>query len=179
MQSPDIRIDFDLRGTTVTIRTMTAVDRDIESEFVRNLSEESRYYRFHSALKELTPELLDRFTNVKYPENMALIATTRADGKEKQIAVARYAKYPDRDAAEVAVVVADAWQGFGLGRRMLIEIRNIAIAAGLRKLHMSVLAGNQRMTNLAHELGYHTEPTMDDHTTRQLGKPISPKTPNA
>jgi acetyltransferase len=74
MQSPDIRIDFDLRGTTVTIRTMTAVDRDIESEFVRNLSEESRYYRFHSALRELTPELLDRFTNVKYPENMALDA---------------------------------------------------------------------------------------------------------
>lgn len=57
---PDIQICLDLHDTTVTIQTMTPGDREIESEFVRNLSDKSRYYRFHSALRELTPELLER-----------------------------------------------------------------------------------------------------------------------
>lgn len=171
MQSPDIHICLDINGTDVTIRTMAVEGKEIESEFVRNLSDESRYYRFHSALKELTPELLDRFTHVKYPENMALIATIQVAGKEQQIAVARYAKYTERDAAEVAVVVADAWQSCGLGNRLLIEIRNIALDAGIHELHMSVLAENHKMIKLAHKLGYHTK-LIDDVTSRELGKPI-------
>ena len=172
MKPPDIRICLELRGKTATIRTMRAADKEMEAEFVRNLSEESRYYRFHSVLRELTPELLERFTNVNYPDDMALIATILEDGKEKQIAVARYAKFLDRDAAEVAVVVADAWQSHGLGRRMLIEIRNIAVDAGLHELYMTVLSENRIMMKLARELNYHLEPIQADTTTCELGKPI-------
>ena len=144
----------------------------MEAEFVRNLSEESRYYRFHSVLSELTPELLERFTNVNYPDDMALNATILEDGENKQIAVARYVKFPDRNAAEVAVVVADAWQSHGLGRRMLIEIRNIAVDAGVHELHMTVLSENRRMMKLARELNYRLDPIQAETTTRELGKPI-------
>ena len=151
---------------------MRAGDKEIEDEFVRNLSEKSRYYRFHSVLRELTPEWLERFTNVNYPDDMALNATILEDGKNKQIAVARYSKFPDRDAAEVAVVVADTWQGLGLGTRMLIEIRNIALDAGIHELHMTVLSENRRMMKLARELNYHLDPIQADTTTRELGKPI-------
>lgn len=172
MQPPAIRICIKLRDTAVTIRTMTVADKEMEAEFVRTLSEESRYYRFHSVLKELTPELLKRFTHVNYPQDMALIATIEVDGVERQIAVARYAKYKDSDAAEVAVVVADDWQSLGLGRRLLIEIRNVAADAGCRELHMSVLSENRKMMKLARELNYQLLALQGDRTTSELGKPI-------
>ena len=60
---------------------------------------------------------------------------------------------------------------FGLGNRLLIEIRNIALDAGIHELHMSVLAENHKMIKLAHKLGYHTK-LIDDVTSRELGKPI-------
>lgn len=181
MQPPDIRVVIDLRGTTVTIRPITPADKEIEAAFVRNLSEQSRYDRFHGTLKALTPAQLERFTNVAYPDNMALIATLHEDGKEKQIAVARYAKFPDRDAAEVAIVVADEWQDLGLGRRLLIELRTVAVAAGIHELQMNVLTENRRMMKLAQDLGFRTVPTVDDYTARQLGKTISskPSTPDS
>ena len=172
MQPPDIQVGLELRGTPVNIRTMQTRDKELEAEFVRHLSEESRYYRFHSVLRELTPELLERFTHVNYPQDMALIATIQVDDKEKQIAVARYAKRPDHDAAEVAVVVDDAWQNLGLGRRMLIEIRNVAADAGYHELHMNVLSGNRKMIKLARELNYHLLAIQSDPTESELGKPI-------
>lgn len=44
-----------------------------------------------------------------------LIALEGAPGHEAIVAVARYISNPNRDGAEFAIVVADAWQGRGLG----------------------------------------------------------------
>lgn len=172
MQQPDSRIGIDVGGIPVTIRPITPADRKIEDDFVRNLSDEARYYRFHSALKELTPEMLERFTQVNYPDDMALIATVENSGVLKEIAVARYARLPGRDAAEVAVVVANEWQGKGIGSRLLLELRDIAVNAGIHELYMDVLSENRRMIKLAQALGFHVLPMKDDYTTRQLGKTV-------
>lgn len=172
MQPPDIRQDIEINGRMITIRLITPADREIEAEFVRNLSDEARYYRFHSALRELTPEMLERFINMDYPQNAALIATVRQDGKEREIAVARFARCPEQDAAEVAIVVGDEWQGMGIGTRLLLELRKIAISAGIRELHMNVLRENHGMIKLARKLGFHTLPVSDDYTTCQLGKTV-------
>lgn len=174
MPAPDVRLIHDARGTPVTIRTITPADRDIEATFVRGLSDQSRYYRFHAALRELTPELLERFTFVSFPDNMALIATIEVEGREQQIAVARFAaSAPDGSAAELAVVVADEWQGRGIGTRLLVELRDIALAAGYRRLHMSVLSENGRMMDLARRLGFVAGPPTDGFVSRELGKSIS------
>jgi acetyltransferase len=174
MQPPDVHIQLDIRGATVTIRPITPADRDIEAEFVRQLSAQSRYYRFHASLKELTPEQIEQFTRVRFPENMALIATVPVEGREKEIAVARYARLPQHNIAEVAIVVADEWQGLGIGSRMLSELRRIAVGAGIRELYMSVLTENRRMIKLAHQLGFRTERLQDDYTAQRLGKVIAP-----
>ena len=70
MSTPPDYTDFlDVDGTRVTIRTMRPTDREIEDQFVRRLTPTSKYYRFHSALRELTAAMLDHFTNVDYPES--------------------------------------------------------------------------------------------------------------
>ena len=169
----EYRDALDIAGTPVTIRTMQPADRDIEHRFVRELSPLSRYYRFHSALRELTPSMLDRFTHVNYPEDMALIATITVGESEREIGVARYARYPGTDRAEIAVVVADDWQGKGIATRLLLDLRGLAHAAGIRHLEANVLSGNKQMMQLARTLGFSIKPPAPgDGQALELGKDI-------
>ena len=173
MIPPDFEDTLEIPGATVTIRTMQPEDRDIEHRFVRELSEQSRYYRFHSALKELSPYMLERFTHVDYPEEMAIIATVPEGGGEMQIGVARYARRPGSQTAEIAIVVADAWQGRGVGTRLLIDLRRLATAAGIRHVEASVLPDNRRMLGLARELGFSLKALKPaDYSTIELGKEL-------
>jgi acetyltransferase len=154
MSVPDYHDMLEVDGTRVTIRTMRPTDRDIEARFVAELSPTSRYYRFHSVLKALDDAMLERFTHVNYPQDMALIATIPEGAGEREIGVARYARYPDSDRAEIAIVVADEWQGKGIGARLLLDLRSVAISAGVRQFDASVLPGNTRMLELARSLGF-------------------------
>lgn len=173
MQAPEIQFTHILQDKEVTIRTITDADAAIEVAFVRGLSDQSRYYRFHGNLKELPPEMLAKFLNPNYPDNMALIATLKSNGGEQQIAVARYSKTEKENAAELAVVVADAWQGRGLGRRIMLELVKLAIQAGFKTLYMSILSENIHMIKLATQIGFTTELPSDDYVTRLLCKSVT------
>jgi acetyltransferase len=138
-------------GSTVTIRPIRPEDAGIESDFVRNLSDESRYYRFMDSLRELSPQMLLRFTQVDYDRHMALVAVTRVHGLEVEIAVARYVVAEDGKDCEFAIVVADAWQHKGIGSHLMRVLMEAARHRGLRAMHGDVLASNHRM--LAFTLG--------------------------
>ena len=45
-------------GRTITIRPIRPEDAEMEQEFVKNLSEESKYSRFMDTLRELTQAML-------------------------------------------------------------------------------------------------------------------------
>jgi acetyltransferase len=171
---PDFDDQFEAGGVTVRIRPIRAEDREREAEFVRNLSPSSRYFRFHSALRELTPQMLERFTQVSYPDNLALVALVDTSAGDLQIGVARYVREPGTDTAEIAIVVADDWQGRGVATRLLTDLRDLARAAGITHLVASVLRENGRMLELVRKLGYRLEPS-DDFRASRLGKPVDPQ----
>jgi acetyltransferase len=141
-------------GSEVTIRPIRPEDGEIEQQFVRGLSDESRYFRFMDAVRELSPRMLAHFTRVDYDRHMALIATADRDGGEIQVAVARYVAGENRQRCEFAVAVADAWQRKGLGRRLLEALMAAARAAGMREMYGDVLAGNRGMLRLMESMGY-------------------------
>jgi acetyltransferase len=60
-------------GQDLIIRPIRPEDAEMEQEFVRGLSEQTKYFRFMQAIKELTPEMLVRFTQIDYDREMALI----------------------------------------------------------------------------------------------------------
>jgi len=104
-------------GTEITIRPIRPEDAELEAEFVRRLSPETKYFRFMTTLNELPPPMLARLTQIDYDREMAFIAvTTDKDGKEIELGVARYAVNPDGESCEFAIVVDDEWQGRGLAR---------------------------------------------------------------
>ena len=155
MQPPTLRYEWTADdGSRVTIRPIQPEDREIEREFVRGLSANARYLQFLSAVKDLTPQMLDRFTQVDYPREMAFIATTQDEQIEREIGVARYAPGSSEGTAEFAVVVDDNWQGHGIGRELLLHLFSAAEEVGLERIEGIVLRANRNMLRLCRELGF-------------------------
>ena len=141
-------------GSQVTLRPIRPEDAELEQEFVKSLSHNSRYFRFMNTVRELTPAMLVRFTQIDYDREMAFVAVREEDGREIEVGVARYITSPDARTCEFAVVVADAWQGKGLGRRMLERLIEVARWRGLRTMVGHILGGNQSMLALCKKLGF-------------------------
>ncbi len=155
-------------GSPVTIRPIRPEDAEIEREFVKGLSSEAKYLRFMSALRELSPAMVARFTQIDYDRELALIAVVNENGREVEIAVARYIIDPDRESCEFAIVVADRFQGRGLGRHLMMQLIDNAQAAGLRVMNGHILARNTQMLLLTERLGFTAEKSPDDPSVMRV-----------
>ena len=144
--------------TPITIRPISAADYDLEQEFVSGLSAASGYQRLMSP-RRLSAEEIRRFTDIDDQREMALIATTPVDGRERQIGVARYVKDESVPGeAEFAIVLADDWQGRGLGRKLLASLLAAAHADGVQRAVATTLSSNDAMLALARRLGFTLAP---------------------
>ncbi|MGH8865098.1 MAG: GNAT family N-acetyltransferase [Burkholderiales bacterium] len=160
-------------GTRVVIRPIRPEDRQIEQDFVHNLSDESRYFRFFNAVRDLSETALTRFTQVNYEREMALIAVISENGRETEIGVARYAINPDGTSCEFAIVVADAWQRKGIGSKLMHSLMDAAGSRGLETMEGWVLAGNTRMLALMDALGFTIDASAGDPSLRHVVKNLA------
>ena len=70
---------------------------------MRKLSTESRYFRFHHGLAELSVSMLVRFTQIDYDKEMAFCrAASDAVGHEDEVATSRYVQEADGETCEFA-----------------------------------------------------------------------------
>ncbi len=160
-------------GMDLTIRPIRPEDADMEREFVKNLSDESRYFRFMQTLQELTPIMLVRFTQIDYDREMALISVVRqSDGSEKQTGVARYSINPDGETCEFALVVSDDMQGKGLGQKLMQAIMDAARSRGLKTIQGEVLTNNYGMLKLMNKLGFHCTVDEEDRSITLVSRPL-------
>lgn len=155
-------------GTRVVIRPIRPEDRQIEQEFVQNLSDEARYFRFLNAIRELSERMLTQFTRIDYFNEMALIAVIQEGGREIEIGVARYIVDPDGRSCEFAIVIADAWQGRGIGSRLMMHLMEAAQNRGLETMEGLVLASNHKMLSLMAALGFRIEAAAGEPTLRRV-----------
>jgi acetyltransferase len=151
-----------LDGTYITIRPIRPEDAATEREFVDGLSERSRYLRFMYSLKNITTQMVSRFTQIDYDREMALIALAETGGRERQIAVGRYVTNPDGRSCEFAIVVADDWHGKGIATELLQRLIDIARDRRLEEMVGIVLRENKGMIALAKELGFDQQRSPDD-----------------
>jgi len=160
-------------GVTVSVRPVRPEDAPLEQAFVRGMSDESRRFRFMDATRSLSPGMIARFTQVDYDREMALIATVRNDGEERQIGSARYTQAPDGETVEFALAIADEWQKFGLGRRLMGALIQCARAKGYRHIVGDVLADNAKMLRLMGHLGFAAVAHPDDTELKRVVLPLS------
>ena len=149
-------------GTDIVIRPIRPEDAEIEQAFIRGLSPESKYFRFMNSIHELSLEMLVRFTQIDYHNEMALVAIVPGSDGEEEIGVARFMTNPDKISCEFAIVVSDKWRGKGIARLLMQKLIDIARNRGLEVMEGQVLANNVRMLDLMVSLDFQISNDPDD-----------------
>ncbi|OLD46276.1 MAG: hypothetical protein AUI48_09380 [Chloroflexi bacterium 13_1_40CM_2_68_14] len=124
------------------LRLLEPGDADLIRSFFWRLSSETIYRRFLSPIKPPANALVKRLVDVDHRDREALIALD----ERGIVGVARYGTAGSIH--EVAVVVADEWQGRGLGRLLLRRLAHIARARGIASFHATMLGDNRRAQSL-------------------------------
>ena len=150
-------------GGEYVIRPIHPDDATMLQELVGDLSPESRYFRFVATISELSPAMLARFTLIDYDREMALVAVLKerkvneagiSVETQKIIGVSRYITNPDAISCEFSLLVADEFNGKGLGSRLMMSIMDVARDKGLKEIDGLVLANNPGMLKLMSSLGF-------------------------
>jgi RimJ/RimL family protein N-acetyltransferase len=102
------------------------------------LSPATVYRRFHSPIVRPEQAHPERLLDIDHHDREAVVAVV--DGEI--VGVARYARWPGTDRADLAVVVADDWQRQGLATRMLNCLADLANKAGIGTFTASVQGDN-------------------------------------
>jgi RimJ/RimL family protein N-acetyltransferase len=133
-------------GASVRVRAIRPDDEPRLMALCRRLSPQTVYQRFFS-VRRLLPEEAHVFANVDYHRQMAVVAEVD-DGREPElVGVARYG-FSDEGTADIGLVVADAWQGLGLGSILLDEILRAGEQRGIQEFSAEVLTDNRRALRL-------------------------------
>jgi len=159
---------------SIHMRPVLPTDEDMMRELFYACSETTLYHRFFSKMKAMPHRKLTKFVNIDYVNNMALASVTREDEHEMIVAVGRYALNKSTNAAEVAFIVRDDWQGQGLGISMFHQLIEIARKRGIVKFTAEVLHDNARMLHIFHKCAPNTITSVLESGVYHLSFSIKP-----
>jgi RimJ/RimL family protein N-acetyltransferase len=154
---PDRRPDIDpaAAGTFIEMRPLTRADRDGLAAAFERLSDRTRHLRFLGPKPRLSSSELTYLTEIDHRSHDALVAIESASGRI--VGVARYAAMRGEvGSADLAVVVADEWQGRGLGTRLVRELLERAAANGVKRVVATTLHENRAARGMLRRLGFRT-----------------------
>jgi RimJ/RimL family protein N-acetyltransferase len=135
-------------GFSARLRPIRPDDEPRLVDLYERLSRRTAYQRFFTVLRRLPSDWYHFFANVDYVRRLALVAERETVAGVQLIGVGGYEPAEEPDTAEVAFVVADGWQGRGLGGILLEAVLGAADARGIRRFRAYVQADNHRMLRL-------------------------------
>ena len=137
-------------GSTVHIRPVRPTDLDAVLTFLQGLSDESRWFRFFTAVVDLR-QMAERSVDVDYRDRYALVAT--AGPEHRVVGHGIYLRGAEGH-AEVAFAVAGDYQGRGLGTILLGHLAEVAQEQGVAVFDADILPENHRMIEVFRESGF-------------------------
>lgn len=168
-----------LSGEEVLIRPIAADDASKMVASFERLSKSSRHARFFTGIHRLGQTQLAYLTQLDHHNHEAIAAATAAT--HEGIGVARFVRSRERpEQAEIAVTIADSWQGRGLGSVLLQRLAQRAREEGITQFTAEVMADNHAMLALIRKLGptevHQDGPslTVDVDLTPATGHPATP-----
>lgn len=140
-------------GPSLLIRPLRPDDLERELRFIRGLSQQTLYQRVQYSASDVTAGDAERLLELDYVNSMAIAAIAGPAGADEIVGVSRYARIGDTPRAECAIVVADAWQGHGLGTELMRSLARAARSRGILALVGLSLAENRRIGAWARQFG--------------------------
>ena len=144
-------------GEDVLLRPIKPEDEPLWLEMFQNFSEESIRYRFFQLLKDTPHEVRVRYCNIDYDREIAIVAELTEEERRKILGVSRLSIEPDGKSGEMAFIVGDKWQNFGLGTKMVDYVLDIAKEMGVESVYSIMLSDNYRALSLTKKMGFDIE----------------------
>jgi len=135
-------------GTTAAgryvLREADPADADRIADFVSGLSVQSQYFRFFTAVGRPSPGMARLLSDTSRADVLVIAAREAIIGH----GMAVDARGCEVASADVAVVIADGWQGNGLGTMLLDLMVTRAAQRGITRFDFEVLPDNARMLGI-------------------------------
>ncbi|NTU72544.1 MAG: GNAT family N-acetyltransferase, partial [Coriobacteriia bacterium] len=142
-------------GTDVLLRPIKPEDEHMIAEMLETMTERSLHDRFFDGIPVFDHDRLVRFTNNDYEREIAMVAELTGEaGTKRLIGVGRLLTDPERPEGEFTVIVHDDFHGKGLGFKLVDLMIGIAEDRGLERLRARFAPDNERMLELAADLGF-------------------------
>jgi acetyltransferase len=146
-------------GSPVTIRPIRAEDETLMAKLHETLSDATVYSRFFRNIplsRRIAHERLSRICFVDYDQEMALVVEYHhPDTAEVELlGVGRLIKQSGTEEAEFSVLVGDAWQGQGIGSKLLSLLVDIGRQENISRIIGTILPENSAMQQVSRKLGF-------------------------
>ena len=135
-------------GTTIRFRPIEPTDVSAYGGMLSLCSPKSLYSRYERLITATTQEMAEELCGEASYCNLTLVAEIIGDGAPSIIGAAQLLANQGREAAEYAVLVADPWQGKGLGGAFTSFCLQIARARGIGRVIVEFLPDNMRMIRI-------------------------------
>jgi acetyltransferase len=167
MDTEPIRIET-RTGEHLRVRAIHSADAPNLQRAFALLSERSRYQRFMTGTPALSDNTAGLFSDIDHVNHVALVAFSDPPSQHdvpaaEMVGVARFIRYQGTpDEAELAITVADAWQGKGVGTGLLGLLCDRARAAGIQRFIVEMLADSTAVRALVKAAGGQESPPDGD-----------------
>lgn len=141
-------------GLNVLLRPIKPEDEPAWLEMLTHCSAETIAARFGHVIRLTTHEMAARYCFIDYDRELAIVAEAELDGQRKLLGIARLVADADRTEAEYAALVADPWQGRGLGSVLTDFCLDVARRWGLQRVYAVTNSFNTRMTSVFRHRGF-------------------------
>ncbi len=151
---PDELIDsMTIEDAKLVVRPIRPTDEEMMSDMFYDLSDQTIINRFFSMLKSMPHRRLQEFCCIDYEDDMSLVVIHGRSPRQKMVAVGSYHLNPATNRAEVAFLVADDWQGRGIGTFLMKSLVRAAKSKKIKGFTAEVMRDNVAMIALMHKAG--------------------------
>ena len=151
------------QGRELCLRPIRPEDEALHMAFLQQLDPQDVRMRVFYSKRTMERSELARLVQIDYAREMAFVAMAPGpDGQPQTLGVVRAMTDPDNVEAEFGVIVRSELKGSGLGLLLMQKMIAYLRSQGTKRLVATVLDYNERMLNLAKELGFEDEPARQD-----------------
>ena len=158
-------------GTSVLFRPLKPEDAALYPDCLSEITPEDLRLRYFAAMREVSPELIDKLVHYDPQHAMASIVIEEATGK--MLGVVRLHNDPGDQSGEFAIIVRTRLKGHGLGWLMMKHMIAYAKEKGLKTVRGQVLAENSTMLQMCAELGFHAADDPEERGVKVVTLPLA------
>jgi acetyltransferase len=152
-------------GDRLTLRPVTPADAERVDRFYEGLTAEDLRFRFLSAQPHLSDALLTSLIDIDHRHREHLLAFASSG---ELVASLLIAADPGFETAEVAIAVAPAFKGRGVGWSLLHHAVDLARERGIKRLQSIESRANRGAIEIEHALGFRSSDYDGDATLALL-----------